>query len=77
MGAEYQACGAVTHEALSLHKLLREMAILCQALWPQEATTVLCDSKAAVSLCSDREVTKRAKHIDIVHHFARDRAAEM
>jgi hypothetical protein len=35
----------------------------------------LCDNKAAVSLCSDRKETKHAKHIDIVHHFARDRVA--
>jgi predicted nuclease with RNAse H fold len=75
MDAEYQACGAVTREALSLRKLLRELAILCQELWPEEATTILCDNKAAVSLCCDRKETKRAKHIDIVHHFARDRVA--
>jgi hypothetical protein len=77
MDPEYQACGAVlvTREPLSLRKLLREMAILCQELWPEEATTILCDNKAAVSLCYDRKETKRAKHIDIVHHFARDRVA--
>jgi hypothetical protein len=36
---------------------------------------VLCDNMAAVSLCYDRKETKRAKQIDIVHHFARDRLA--
>jgi hypothetical protein len=69
MGAKYQACGAVTREALSLRKLLQELAVLCQALWPQEATTILCDKRSAVSLCCGRKETKRTKHIDIVHHF--------
>jgi hypothetical protein len=75
MDAEYQACGAATREALSLRKLLREFALLCRVLWPEKASVILCDNKAAVSLCSDRKETKRAKHIDIVHHFARDRVA--
>jgi hypothetical protein len=78
MDAEYQACGAatsLTREALSLLKLLREFASLCRVLWPEKASVILCDKKAAVSLCSDRKKTKRAKHIDIVHHFARDHVA--
>jgi 23S rRNA U2552 (ribose-2'-O)-methylase RlmE/FtsJ len=72
MDAEYQACWSATREALSLRKLLRELALLCRVLWPEKASVILCDNKAAVSLCSDRKETKRAKHIDIVHHFARD-----
>jgi hypothetical protein len=75
MDAEYQACGAATREALSLRKLLREVSMLCRVLWPRDATVILCDNKAAVSLCLDRKETKRAKHIDIVHHFARDHVA--
>jgi hypothetical protein len=42
---------------------------------PGEASVVLCGNKAAVSLCSDRKETRRAKHRDIVHHFAHDRVA--
>jgi hypothetical protein len=75
MDAEYQACGSVAREALSLRKLLCEFSVLCREMWPGEATVDLCDNKAALSLCSDRKETKRAKHIDIVHHFARDRVA--
>ena len=75
MDAEYQACGAVAREALSLRKLLREFAVLCEELSPREASRVFCDNKAAVSLCQDRKETKRAKHIDILYHFARDREA--
>jgi hypothetical protein len=75
MDAEYQACGTATREALSLRKLLREVSMLCRVLWPGEVTVILCDNKAAVSLCLDRKETKRAKHIDIVHRFARDHVA--
>ena len=75
MDAEYQACGAVTREVLSLRKLLREYAVLCSELWPGVATVVRCDNKAAITLCEEHKETKRAKHIDIVHHFARERVA--
>jgi hypothetical protein len=34
---------------------------------------VYCDNKAALSLCKDRR--RRVKHIDIIHHFARDHVA--
>jgi hypothetical protein len=49
--------------------------MLCRVLWPGEATVILCDNKAAVSLCLDGKEMKRAKHIDIVHHLARDHVA--
>jgi hypothetical protein len=75
MDAEYQVCGAATREALSLCKLLREFALLSRVLWPEKASVILCVIKAAVSLCSGRKEIKRAKHIDIVHHFAHDHVA--
>jgi hypothetical protein len=50
MDAEYQAYGAATWEALSLRKLLREVSLSCRVLLPGEATVILCDNKAAVSL---------------------------
>jgi hypothetical protein len=34
-----------------------------------------CDNKAAISLCKDRKEGQRVKHIDIIHHFARDHVA--
>ena len=72
MDAEYQACGAVTREVLSLRKLLREYSVLCSELWPGEPTVVRCDNKAAVSLTADFKETKRAKHIDVIHHVAHE-----
>ena len=32
-----------------------------------------CDNTAALSLLQDRKAGQRVKHIDIMHHFARDR----
>jgi hypothetical protein len=58
MDAEYQACGAVVREVLSLRKLLRELCVLCHVLWTGEACVVKCDNKAVVLLCSDRKETK-------------------
>jgi hypothetical protein len=36
---------------------------------------VRCDNKAALSLCKDRKEGQSVKHIDIIHHFARDHVA--
>jgi hypothetical protein len=33
------------------------------------------DNKAALSLCKDRKETQLVKHIDVIHHFARDHVA--
>jgi hypothetical protein len=34
-----------------------------------------CDNKAAISFWKDRKEKQLVKHIDIIHHFARDRVA--
>jgi hypothetical protein len=73
--AEYQACGAVAREGLSFRKLLRECDVFCEALKLSGPLMIHCDNKAVLSLCSDRKETKRATHIDVVHHFARDHVA--
>jgi hypothetical protein len=36
---------------------------------------IRCDNKAALSLCKDRKEGQRVKHIDVIHHFARDHVA--
>ena len=35
----------------------------------------MCDNKAALTLCNERKEGQRVKHIDIIHHFARDHVA--
>jgi hypothetical protein len=75
MDAEYQACGAVAREALSLQKALSEFESVCSDFAWDSPLTVFCDNQAALTLCQDRKESQRVKHIDIIHHFARDHVA--
>ena len=72
MDAEYQACGSVAREGLSLLKQLHELAYLSHDFPIAGPLTILCDNKAALTLCNERKEGQRVKHIDIIHHFARD-----
>jgi hypothetical protein len=75
MDAEYQACGAVAREGLSVLKALDELALLSSDFPIAGPLNIYCDNKAAISLCKDRKEGQRVKHIDIIHHFARDHVA--
>lgn len=75
MEAEYQACGSVAREALSLLKQLKELAHLSSEFPIVGALSINCDNKAALALCNERKEGQRVKHIDITHHFARNRVA--
>jgi hypothetical protein len=75
MDAEYQACGAAAREGLSLIKALGEMGLLSSDVPLKGPVVIACDNKAAISLCKDRKEGQRVKHIDIIHHFARDHVA--
>jgi hypothetical protein len=74
MDAEYQACGSVAREALSLRKVLSEFSVLCWEMWPGEESAVLCDN-CSVSVLELQGNEACQAHRDIVHHFARDRVA--
>ena len=73
MEAEYQACGAVAREGLALLKAMRDISWLSTDFPIAGPLTIFCDNQAALLLCKDRKETQRSKHIDITHHFARDR----
>jgi hypothetical protein len=75
MDAEYQACGSAAREGLSLIKALGEMGLLSSDFPLKGPVIIECDNKAAISLCKDRKEGQRVKHIDIIHHFARDHVA--
>jgi hypothetical protein len=72
MEAEYQAWRAVAREGLSVRKALSELSMLRSDLPLTGPLTVRCNNQAASSLCKDCKEGQRMKHVDIIHHFARD-----
>jgi len=65
--AEYQAAAAAVREALWLRKLLSDLDISCGTVCIQ------ADNQAAIKLLNNPLVSARSKHIDVMHHFARER----
>jgi hypothetical protein len=73
--SEYQACGAATREALAVNKAQRELGLLSADFPVKGPITIRCDNEAALALLKDRKEGARVKHIDVIHHFARERVA--
>jgi L-fucose isomerase-like protein len=65
--AEYQAASAAAREALWLRQLLKDLDI------PQTPMVILCDSTGALSAMMNSQISQRVKHIDVIHHFVRER----
>jgi hypothetical protein len=73
--AECQVCGAAAQERMPLRKALGEMTLLSSDFLLGGRVMIRCDNKAALSLCKDRKEWQRVKHINVIHHFARDHVA--
>ena len=67
--AEYMAAASATKEALWLRKLLTDLRL------PTPCIDIAADNQAAISLLKNPIISLRSKHIDVLHHFARERAA--
>ena len=65
--AEYIAAAAATKEALWLRKLLPELG------YELETVQIYGDNQAALKIIANPIVSERSKHIDIIHHFVRER----
>ena len=48
---------------------------VCSDFAWDSALTVFCDNQAALTFSQDQKESQRVKHIDIIHHFARDDVA--
>lgn len=67
--AEYMSLSSCTQEAMWLKQMQEEF-------WPHLSDTpvkIMCDNQSAIKLASAESYRSRSKHIDIRHHFVRDK----
>jgi len=69
--AEYVAITRAAQQALWMHSFLGEIR-LDQTL----PTTLYCDNTSAIALTLSTKGHQRAKHIDIRHHYIRERVSD-
>jgi hypothetical protein len=65
--AEYMAAAHAIKEALWLRKLFTDLRV------PVSAIDLRSDNQAAIALLKNPIASNRSKHIDVLHHFARER----
>jgi hypothetical protein len=68
--AEYMAAASAVKEALWFRKLLFDFGFVLDS-----PVLIFCDNQAAIKLLLNPVVSSRSKHIDVLHHFARERVA--
>jgi transposase InsO family protein len=67
--AEYMAAAHAVKEALWLRKLVTDLDR------PSSSIKIFCDNQATIALLNNPVTSARSKHIDVLHHFARERVA--
>ncbi|PSC67599.1 Gag-Pol poly [Micractinium conductrix] len=67
--AEYIAAATTIKKGLWLRKLFQDLSL------DLHTVAICADSQAALKLLKNPIVSNRSKHIDVVHHFARERVA--
>jgi hypothetical protein len=68
--AEYMSAASAVKEALWLRKVMVDFDFDCTG-----PVSISCDNQAALKLLVNPVVSARSKHIDVLHHFARERVA--
>ena len=66
--AEYVALSSATQEAVWLRRLMKDLGRQMDA-----PTTIYEDNQGAIELAKNAKFHNRTKHIDICHHFVRER----
>ncbi|KAG1655976.1 hypothetical protein FOA52_008677 [Chlamydomonas sp. UWO 241] len=67
--AEYMSASLSAKDALWCRKILPELGLSCNMV------NINCDNQGALKLISNPIATQRSKHIDVIHHFVRDRVS--
>jgi hypothetical protein len=68
MEAKYMATSQCTKEAIWLRKLMADVGLVQYG-----ATSIMCDNQGCVALAKNPTHHSRTKHIDIQHHFIREK----
>ena len=68
--AEYIAAAEATKEAVWIARFLEELKISCDVYLPVQ---LFCDNQGAIGLSKNPEDHRRTKHIDIRHHYIREK----
>jgi hypothetical protein len=66
--AEYMATSQCTKEAIWLRKLMADVGLVQVG-----ATSIMCDNQGCIALAKNPTHHSRTKHIDIQHHFIREK----
>jgi len=66
--SEYMAASHATREAVWLKSFLSELQIIINHL-----ISIACDSQGAMAIMKSPEYHARTKHIDIRHHYVREK----
>ncbi|KAG1670005.1 hypothetical protein FOA52_011160 [Chlamydomonas sp. UWO 241] len=67
--AEYMSASLSAKDALWCRKILPELGLSCNMV------NINCDNQGALKLISNPIASQRSKHIDVIHHFVRDRVS--
>jgi hypothetical protein len=67
--AEYMASTQATKEAIWMTKLMKELGYMKE----KKAMVIRCDNQGAISLTKNPTQHACTKHIDVQHHFVRER----
>jgi KUP system potassium uptake protein len=67
--AEYMASTQATKETIWMTKFMKELRYMKE----KKAMVIRCDNQGAISLTKNPTQHARTKHIDVQHHFVRER----
>ncbi|KAJ9524784.1 hypothetical protein QJQ45_024401 [Haematococcus lacustris] len=70
--SEYTACSTAGKEGLRLRAVLADLSVGSAVVQP---VTIMCDNEASLTLIKHPIASARPKHIDVLHHFVRERVA--